>query len=58
MPSIFLPRVQKVSNSSSAMYIVLQQRDHNLHFALCASQISQLYMVAKTIAKKPCEMQS
>lgn len=51
MPSKFPPRVQKVSNSSSTMYIVLQQRDHNLHVTLCAtaSQISQLHMLAKTI---------
>ena len=57
--SNFLPRVQKVSNSSSTMYIVLQQRDHNLHVALGASQISQLHMFSKTIhLQKKHEMQS
>ena len=48
MRSKCLPRLQKF-RLSSTLYFVLWERDHSLHIALCASQISQMHMVANPI---------
>ena len=51
MRSKCLPRLQKF-RLSSTLYFVLWERDHGLHIALCASQVSQMRMVANPISKK------